>query len=244
MNSSTKKIKSIFKKIQRANLKYRLVNSGDRIAVGLSGGKDSFTLLYFLQLLRRRTPLDFEIYPVYIDLGWENDVSFLRQFCSMQGLSLLIKKTNIKQVVFDIRKEKSPCSLCSHLRRGALNRLAKEHSCNKVALGHHLDDAVNTLFMSILYENRFNVFKPCTYLDRIGLTVIRPLIYVEESDINSFISSEGITPVENKCPVDGYTKRDEVKALVNEIEKRCPGAKNKFLACLENVAPDCFWQKI
>ncbi len=231
----------IFKKIRDANLKYNMVENGDHVAAGLSGGKDSFTMLYFLELLKKYTPLNFQISPVYIDLGWETDITSLLDFCSSLGLSLQIEKTSIGQIVFEHRKEKNPCSLCSNLRRGALNRVAKGLSCNKVALGHHLDDAVITLLMSIIYEGRFNVFKPITYLDRMDITVIRPLIYVEESDIKLFSSSLNIVPVKNPCPVDGFTKRDELRSLLEYIESQYPGAKKKFLSSIENANPESFW---
>lgn len=199
-------------------------------------------MLYFLDMFKKNTPVDFQLFPIYLDLGWKNEIFSLSDFCSSLNLSLIIEYTNIAQVVFEARKEKNPCSLCANLRRGALNRVAKHNSCNKVALGHHLDDAVNTLFMSMLYESRFHVFKPKTYLDRIDITVIRPLIYVEESEINLFINSLDFIPLENPCPADGYTKRDEIALLLKQIEARYPGAKKRFLASIENVAPDSFWQ--
>jgi tRNA(Ile)-lysidine synthase TilS/MesJ len=199
-------------------------------------------MLYFLDMFKKNTPVEFQICPIYLDLGWQIDLSSLAEFCSSLNLSLLVKKTNIAQLVFEARQEKNPCSLCANLRRGALNRTAKNNSCNKLALGHHLDDAVNTLFMSMLYESRFHVFKPRTYLDRIDITVIRPLIYVEESEINLFINSSGFIPLENPCPADGFTKRDEIAQLLEQIETCYPGARKRFLASIENASADSFWQ--
>lgn len=233
--------KSIFRKVRNANLKYHLIEDGDRVAVGLSGGTDSTILLYFLSLLKKYTPLNFDIIPVYLDLGWDNDTNTLEVFCKSLGLTLIIEETHIGYVVFEARHEKNPCSLCSNMRRGALNRVAKDCSCNKVALGHHLDDAVDTLFMSILFEGRYHLFKPWTYLDRMDITVIRPLIYVAKKEIEAMISSLAITPVKNLCPADGYTKRDEIKLLLGDIEAKYPDIRKKFLSSIENVDAGSFW---
>lgn len=238
---SKRLIKHIFRKVRDANLKYRLVEDGDTIAAALSGGKDSFTMLYFLLMLQKYTPLKFELLPLYMDLGWENDVRAMEEFCNSHGLSLIIEKTNIGQVVFESRQEKNPCSLCSNLRRGAINRLGKSLGCNKIALGHHMDDVVNTLFLSMLFEGRFNVFKPKTYLDRMDITFVRPLIYVAEAEVRQFVDSLEIKPVKNRCPADGQTKRTEISQLLGQIESSYPGARQKFLSSIENVGPDSFW---
>lgn len=235
-------IKNIFRRVRNANLKYHLVEDGDKVAVAMSGGKDSFTMLYFLQMLLKYTPLKFELLPVYIDLGWQNDVNALDDFCKSLGLDLLIEKTNIGQIVFDCRQEKNPCSLCSNLRRGAINRVSKNQDCNKVALGHHMDDVVNTLFLSMLYESRCNVFKPKTYLDRMDISIIRPLIYVEEAQIRQFINTLKIKPFINLCPANGETKRTEIAQLLEQIESTFPGARKNILASIENAGPDSFWQ--
>ncbi len=233
--------KKIFRNIRDANLKYRLLENGDRVAIGMSGGKDSLTLLYFLLLLYRYTPLDFSVFPVYLDLGWENDIEVMLAFCEELGTPLTIEKTNIGRIVFDNRQEKNPCSLCANLRRGALNRVGKGLNCNKVALGHHLDDVVNTMFLSMLFEGRFKVFKPSTYLDRMDITIIRPLVYVEEADIIRFIEAKGLALAPNRCPADGVGKRAEVEELLNLIESHFPGARKKFLASIENIDRESFW---
>ncbi|HRW12267.1 MAG TPA: tRNA 2-thiocytidine biosynthesis TtcA family protein [Syntrophomonas sp.] len=233
--------KKIFRDVRRANLKYKMVETGDRIAVGLSGGKDSTALLYFLSMLQQYTPLDFTLVPIYLDLGFDNDDSPLQQVCADLQLPLLVEKTNIGTIVFDIRQEKNPCSLCSNLRRGALNRVAKRNNCNKVALGHHADDAVDTLLMSMIFEGRYHLFKPVTYLDRIDITVIRPMILVSEQDIKRFCSSIAFLPVENRCPADGLTKREEIKTILADIESRCPGARQRILTSIANVDANSFW---
>ena len=234
--------KAIFKKVRDASLNYRLIENGDRVAVAMSGGKDSVTLLYFLDLLKKRARLQFEIFPVYIDLGWENHIGPVVNFCAELGYPLQAKFTSIGKIVFEVRNEKNPCALCANLRRGAINRTAKALGCNKVALGHHMDDAVSTLFLSILYEKRYQVFKPYTYLDRADIAFIRPLIYVEEKEIKNFVTSMNIPSVKNQCPADGNTKRTEVNLLLDLLEKQHPGIRKNFLASLERTGPDCFWR--
>lgn len=240
---SKKLIKTMFRQVRDANLSYKLIENGDRVGVGISGGKDSLTMLYFLSLLQKYTPLQFSMVPIYIDLGWENEIGPVTDFCDELDQPLHIEPTNIGQVVFDIRNESNPCSLCANLRRGALNRSAKELGCNKVALGHHLNDVVDTLFLSIIYEQRFHVFKPLSYLDRIDITVIRPLIYIEEKDILRFTDEYHIPVAENRCPADGATRRSEMKDLLDDLEVQYPGLRRKFVRALEHVHPDSFWQK-
>lgn len=239
---SKRLIKKIFKQVRNANLKYNLIENGDQVAVGLSGGKDSMTLLYFLWLLQKYTPLEFNVLPIHIDLGWDLNLSPLQDYCQSLGYQLLIKETNIGKVVFEIRQEKNPCALCANLRRGALNNSARSIGCNKVALGHHLDDVVSTLFLSMLYEERFEVFKPLTYLDRVDITVIRPLIYVAEKDIDLFVQTADISVVPNLCPADKKSKRNEINLLLSKIENDHPGAKRSILRSIENVNENNFWK--
>lgn len=239
----TKKLdKRIFGKIRNANLKYDLIENEDSVAVGVSGGKDSMALLYYLSLLRKYTPLHFQIIPVYLDLGWNNECRPLEEFCRHLDLQLNTVTTNIGTIVFDLRNEKSPCSLCSNLRRGALNRTAKDLGCNKVALGHHMDDVVNTLMMSILYEGRYHVFKPKTYLDRIDLHVIRPLIYVTEDEIKQFMRDNQLDAVKNLCPADGITKRNEIKEMMADLKNLYPDIYPKFISSIENIDAGSFWR--
>lgn len=239
---SKRLIKKIFKQVRNANLKYDLIKMNDHVAAGLSGGKDSLTLIYFLWLLDKYTPLEFNVIPIHIDLGWGMDPEPLADFCRQLGYDLKIEQTNIGEVVFKARQENNPCSLCANMRRGALNNAAKRLGCNKVALGHHLDDVVNTLFLSMLYEERFAVFKPLTYLDRVDITVIRPLIYVEEKDIDQFIKSQAIQVVENLCPADKTTKRNEISLLLADLENKHPGARRSILRSIENVNENNFWK--
>ncbi|NLO21690.1 MAG: tRNA 2-thiocytidine(32) synthetase TtcA [Syntrophomonadaceae bacterium] len=238
-----RRTKLVFRQLRNASLNYNLIENNDRIAVGISGGKDSLLMLYLLQLLKKYTPLDFTMHPILLDLGWKIDTAAIRDYCQAHGTQLHIERTNIGQVVFDYRKEKNPCSLCSHLRRGALNRTAKSLGCNKLALGHHADDVVNTLFISLLFEGHYNVFKPSTYLDRIDLTVIRPMIYISERDITLLGQLINIPIIDKSCPADGNTKRDQVASLLEEIDQKFPGARRKLLGSIENVNPECFWSK-
>jgi len=191
--------------------------------------------------LLKHTPLRYELVPLYLDLGWHNDIKPVQDFCRDSGLELLVEPVNIGRVVFEQRQEKNPCALCANLRRGALVRVAKAQNCNKLALGHHLDDAVNTLFLSMLYERRLRLFKPSTYMSRQDITVIRPLVYVEEKDIVRFCAYLNIVPVKNNCPADGATRRSEVSLLLEQMEKNHPGAKRKILESLENIDPGSFW---
>ncbi len=238
-----RRTKLLFKQLRNANLTYNLIEDNDRIGVGISGGKDSLVMLYLLKLLQKYTPLNFTLCPILLDLGWNIDTDSIQEFCQTQDSTLHIERTNIGAVVFHYRQEKNPCALCSHLRRGALNRTAKTLGCNKLALGHHADDVVTTLLISMLFEGHYNVFKPKTYLDRIGLTVIRPMIYISERDIELLSKSLSIPVIEKSCPADGNTKRDEVNNLVNEIEQKFPGARQKMVHSIENVNWESFWHQ-
>jgi tRNA 2-thiocytidine biosynthesis protein TtcA len=238
---SQRRIKHMFKQLRDASLKYKLIEDGDRILAGISGGKDSLTMLYLLTLVQKYTPVSFTLYPVMLDMGWGEDHQAIADYCESLGLELRVENTHIGRIVFEHRREKNPCSLCSNLRHGALNRIAKSLGCNKVALGHHMDDAVHTFFLSMLFEGRFHVFKPRTYLDRSDITLIRPMVYISEEDIAKCAASLKLPVRVSACPASGQTKRDEVKQLLDLIEQQFPGARQRFLASLENAAPDTFW---
>lgn len=197
---------------------YNLISDGDKIAVGISGGKDSLTLLYGLAALRRFYPKKFDLEAITIDLGFGMDFSEIQRFCDELGVNYTIKHTDIKEIVFDVRKESNPCSLCAKMRKGALNDEIKRLGCNKVAYAHHMDDVIETFLMSLIYEGRLHTFTPDTYLDRMDLHVIRPLIYVNECDIVCFKNKMQFPVVKSKCPADGYTKRQTIKELVKSLE--------------------------
>ncbi len=220
---------------RRAIDKYGMIEEGDRIAVGVSGGKDSLALLCALHGLKRFYPKKFEIVPINISMGFPNESdSVSRALCEELGLELKSVKSDIYAVVFEVRKEKHPCSLCSNMRRGALHSAAKELGCNKLALGHHFDDAVETIIMNLFIEGRFDCFYPVTYLDRSDITVIRPLLFAPEKEVSHFVRACGITPVPKNCPADGITKREDAKRSLNELEKRDRGVKMRVFNAFFN----------
>lgn len=195
-----------------------MIQEGDRIAVGVSGGKDSLTLLIALRQLQNYYPKKFELEAVTLTLGiGEFDLSYVKELCEKIGVNYTIEETLIGRIVFEELKEQSPCSLCANLRRGALNNVAKRLHCNKVALAHHRDDVIETVLLSTFYEGRFHTFSPVTHLRRTDLYLIRPLIYTEEKLVKQFIKKAGINPVPSPCHVDGKTKRQYIKDLLNNL---------------------------
>ena len=198
--------------VRRAVDQYHMIEDGDVIAVGVSGGKDSLALLATLANLRRFYPKKFELKAITLEMGYEEmDFTPVAELCKKLDVEYITRQTDIKTIVFDIRQEENPCSLCAKMRRGALNDTAKQCGCNKVALGHHYDDVIETVMMSLLYEGRFNCFLPMTYLNRRDITVIRPMIYAPEAYIKSLVRRLELPVVHNPCPADGNTKREEIK---------------------------------
>ncbi len=229
------KLQQLLSYTRRAVDDYHLIDSGDRIAVGVSGGKDSLALLYALCGLKRFYPNPFELTAVSVDLGFEGfNLSPVTALCEELGIHHEIVHSDIGQIIFEERKEKNPCSLCAKMRKGALNQTVKEFGCNKVAYAHHKDDLIETMMLSLIYEGRFYCFPPKTYLDRMDLTVIRPLIYVEEADIIGFKNKYQLPVVKNPCPADGVTRREYVKNLVRQINLENPGAKNRMFTAILN----------
>ena len=220
--------------IRRAIEDYNMINDGDRIAVGVSGGKDSLVLLCALAELKKYYPKKFDIVALTLDLGFETDYSPIEKLCASLGVEYKIKHTNFKEIIFDVRKESNPCSLCAKMRRGALNDMALENGCKKVALGHHNDDVLETFFLSLIYEGRINCFSPVTYLDRTDITQIRPMIYVRERDVRGVVRNHELPVVKNKCPVDGVTKRQYMKDLIRQIEKETtPGLRKRLFHAVQ-----------
>lgn len=220
---------------------YKMIDDGDSIAVGVSGGKDSLTLLVALAGLRDYYPKKFRLLALTLDLGFDGmDFSAVSELCASLDIPFTIKKTQIARIVFDERKEKNPCSMCAKLRRGALNRAALELGCNKVALGHHYDDAVETFLMSLLYEGRISCFQPVTYLDRSGVMQIRPLLYVGEKRIKAYAVSGGLPVVHNPCPADKHTKREEIKTLISDLAPVYPDLKTKVFGAMQRM-PLPYW---
>lgn len=216
-----------------------MINDGDAIAVGVSGGKDSLTLLYALSELSRYYPKKFTVKAITLDMGFNADWSGVKELCRSLEIEYIIKPTRIKEVIFDIRKETNPCSLCAKMRRGALNEAVKEAGCNKAALGHHKDDAIETFFLSLFYEGRLNCFSPVTFLSRKNIHQIRPMIYAEEYMIKSAAKNNGMPVVFNPCPADGATKREEIKELISTLEKTMhKGLKTRLFTAIQNGLED------
>lgn len=212
---------------------YNMIKEGDHITVGVSGGKDSLTLLVTLSALKRFYPEKFTLSAISIDMGFEGmDFSPIKELCEKLDVPYYIKKTDIREIIFDVRKEKNPCSLCANMRRGALNEAAKEIGSNKVALGHHYDDVIETFWMNQIFEGRLGCFSPVTYLDRKKVWVIRPMIYMPEWFVKSFAEKEELPIVKNKCEADGNTMREEVKKLLYEMEGKYPGFRQRLFTAL------------
>lgn len=233
------KTKRILSYLRRAVDIYKMIDEGDKIAVGVSAGKDSLTLLYGLSQLKLFYPKKFDLTAITIDCGFDGaDFAVITNLCEKLGVGHQIIAVNIKQIVFDIRREKNPCSLCSKLMHGALNKTAKNFGCNKVALGHHLDDSVETFMLNIIYESRLGTFSPVTYLDRSDLTLIRPLIFVPEKDIKSFAKGQNLPVIKSACPVDKKTKREDVKILLSDLSKTYKNMKYNIFSAIEKSEID------
>lgn len=220
---------------RRAIDDYEMISEGDHIAVGISGGKDSLTLLYALHGLQRFYPKHFELEAITVDLGHKGfDVAPVQHLCEEMDIPYTVVKTEIAQIIFEERKESNPCSLCAKMRKGALNEAIKKTGCNKVAYAHHKDDIVETMLLSLIYEGRFHSFSPKTYLDRMDLTVIRPLMYVKEADIKGFKNKYDLPVIKSPCPADGYTKREYAKNLLQQLNQENPGVKERMFSAIVN----------
>lgn len=214
---------------------YLMIEDGDHIAVGISGGKDSLTLLYALHGLRRFYPKHFELCAVTVDLGYrECDFAPVMNLCGQLEVPYHIVKTDIAHILFGERKEKNPCSLCAKMRKGALNQAVKDIGCSKVAYAHHKDDIIETMLLSLLFEGRFYSFSPKSYLDRMDLTVIRPIMFVDETDVIRFKDIYELPVVTSRCPIDGHTKRQYAKELVRQLDEEHPGAKQRMFTAILN----------
>lgn len=229
------KLQQVLSYVRRAVDDYHMIEEGDKIAVGISGGKDSLTMLYALNALKRFYPLSFTIHAVTVDLGFQNlDLSRIEALCRELEVPYTIVKTEIADIVFEKRKESNPCALCAKMRKGALNDAIKAAGCNKVAYAHHKDDVVETMLLSLIYEGRFHTFSPVTYLDRMQLTVIRPLLYMNEADVIGFVNKNNIPVVKSPCPADGYTRREYVKQLLRQLNRENPGVKERMFTAIRS----------
>lgn len=215
---------------------YNMIEEGDKIAVGLSGGKDSFTLLMALKALQRFYPKHFEIIAISVNPGFDFfNSQFLKEKCDEIGVDYIEEESHIKEIVFDIRKEKNPCSLCANLRRGIINSIAIREGCNKIALGHNQDDALETFLLNFLYAGNLSTFAPISYMDRSKITLIRPLIDTTEKEIKKFIKRNNIEVMPKVCPMDGVSKREDIKTLILEWEKKIPTIKANMVGAIKRA---------
>lgn len=227
-------IQQLLSPFRRAIDEYGMIEEGDKIAIGLSGGKDSLLLVYLFSALKKFYPKKFDVIAITIDMGFkdtdQSKIDGLRVECKKSEIPFIVEKTEIGEILFDIRKESNPCSLCSKLRRGALNTIALANGCNKLALGHHADDLNETFLLSMFYEGRLSTFQPITYLSRTAITVIRPMIFIEEKNIIAFMKDKPI--LKNVCPADKHTQRQYVKDLLRSIQEEIPFVKERIHGAL------------
>ena len=237
-------MKKVLGCIRRACEDFHLIEDGDIVAVGVSGGKDSLLLLYALSLNRKFAPQRFEVKGLTLTMGLEPfDTSKVAALCEKLGVEYIVRPTEIGRIIFEERHEKNPCSLCAKMRRGALNDLAKECGCNKVALGHHRDDALETLLLCLLHEGRIHTFHPKSYLSKGDLTVIRPMVYLPEKHIIHVAREMQLPIIPSPCPANGATEREEMKYLLDSLCKLYPNAREMMLSALQNEAQYGLWNK-
>ena len=225
--------------VRRCADDYHMLCAGDRVAVGVSGGKDSMALLAALAHLRRYHPSHFELEAVTIDMGFPGmDFAPVAAWCEAHAVPYTLIKTDIREIVFDVRQEDNPCSLCSKMRRGALNDAMKQRGCSKLALGHHFDDAVETFLMNLLFTGQLACFKPATYMSRADVWQIRPMLYLGEGTIASFVRDEGLPLVPTTCPEDKESKREEIKLLIKRLSAEYPDLKDKVFGAMQRLPLD------
>lgn len=237
-------MRKILGAVRRADERFSMIRPGDKIAVGLSGGKDSMLLLYALKLYQKYVKKDYGLCAVTIDLGFGNYATeVMQEYADGLGVPLHIVKTNISDIVFNIRKEKNPCSLCAKMRKGAFYENAKMLHCNKAAFAHHGDDAVQTLLMSLMYEGRMNTFSPKSYMSRRDITLVRPFVFLRESDIVSAVRKYDVPVAKNPCPIDFSTKREQAKDIVKYLNTLYSGAADNMLCALKSTQTYNLWDK-
>lgn len=240
-------MKKVLGALRRASDDYKMIQDGDRIAVGVSGGKDSLLLLEALHAYSRFSPEKFTVIGIHIDMGFKdvdkNRFDEMENYMKEKGIEFHVIHTDIAEIIFDIRKESAPCSLCSKMRRGALCTAANEYGCNKIALGHHADDVLETMLLSLAYESRFSTFSPVSYLDRTKVTIIRPFVYLEEKHIVSATKRLNLPVLHNPCPEDKHTERQRAKEFVAKLNKEIPDIKDHMLSAIFHPERNNLWQK-
>ena len=236
------KMQRILSHMRKAIEEYKMIEEGDKIAVCLSGGKDSISMLHALKALQRFYPKKFELLAISIHPGFEFfDTEFLQKICDDLEIPLFIEKSNAKEIVFDIRKEKNPCSLCANLRRGIINSIAIRENCNKIALGHNQDDVLETFLLNLFYTGSIHTFSPTSYMDRSQITLIRPLIYTPEKELKSFIRKNNLKVMSKVCPMDGISKREDMKQLIFTLTKNIPMLRANLFGAIQRNLED--WKK-
>ena len=235
-------MQKILSYMRKAIEEYNMIEENDKIAVCLSGGKDSITLLHAFKALQRFYPKKFELIAISINPGFEFfDTTLLQNLCDNLEIPLFIEKTHTKEIVFDIRKEKNPCSLCANLRRGAINSIARREGCNKIALGHNEDDVLETFLLNLLYTGSIGTFSPVSFMDRSGITLIRPLIYTPEKETKRFIKKNNLSVMPKVCPMDGTSKREDMKQMLFSLKKEIPMVRANLFGAIKRNLPD--WKK-
>lgn len=229
----------ILSHLRKAIEEYKMIEEEDKIAVCLSGGKDSITMLHALKALQRFYPKKFDIIAVSVNPGFEFfNINLLQKICDNIETPLFIENSNAKEIVFDIRKEKNPCSLCANLRRGVINSIAIREGCNKIALGHNQDDVLETFLLNLLYTGNIGTFSPVSYMDRSKITLIRPLIYTPEKEIRRFIRKNEFSVMDRVCPMDGISKREDMKQLIFTLSKNIPMIRANLFGAIQRNLED------
>ena len=229
----------ILSHMRKAIEEYNMIDEGDKIAVCLSGGKDSITMLHAFKSLQRFYPKKFELIAISINPGFEFfDTTFVQEICDNLDIPLFIEESHAKEIVFDIRKEKNPCSLCANLRRGVINSVAIREGCNKIALGHNQDDVLETFLLNLLYTGNIGTFAPMSYMDRTKITLIRPLIYTPEKDTKRFIKKNNLSVMPKVCPMDGTSKREDMKQLIYTLGKNIPMIRANLFGAIQRNLPE------
>ena len=243
-SKGTRYMKTTLGRVRRADQDFSLIQAGDHVAVGVSGGKDSLLLLHTLSLYRRVRNGDFTLQAIMLTSGpTPPDTQAIEQFCAKLDVPIVVRYTDLYQILFELRNDPSPCPLCAKMRRAMLCDMSRELGCAKLALGHHREDALETLLMSLIYEGRLHTFHPKTYMSRTGITVIRPMVYMPEKEIIHLQKQLALPVLQNPCPANGHTKRQEMKELLAELGRRYPHLEETMLSALKNDAQYSLWEK-
>jgi tRNA 2-thiocytidine biosynthesis protein TtcA len=237
-------VKTTLGRLRRADQDFHLIASGDCVAVGVSGGKDSLLMLYALAMYRRIRKDDFTLHAIMLTTGvTAPDTAAIEAFSAALNVPITVRYTDLYQILFELRNDRSPCPLCAKMRRAMLCDMSRELGCNKLALGHHREDVLETLLMSLIFEGRFHTFHPKSYMSRSGITVIRPMIYMPEKEVIHMRRQLNLPVLENPCPANGHTKRQEMKELLSELSRRYPHLQETMLSALKNTEQYGLWEK-